>query len=190
MIRVGVMAEQPVTVLGICAVFSEVPDIEVTTTGATPDDIAVGAADVLLVDMHLGCDVPVVEVVRESARHARIVVMAGVGRAETARSCADAGAVGYLSRCATPAEIEATVRSAAGGERLDDAVAGGAPEPELSPRENAVLQYIALGLTHAQIARKLGISVHTVDTYTKRVRAKLNLGNKAELTRAALRMPA
>ncbi|MCW6007305.1 helix-turn-helix transcriptional regulator [Micromonospora sp. CPCC 205371] len=61
---------------------------------------------------------------------------------------------------------------------------GGAPE--LSTREQQVLQQIALGLTHRQIGRRLGISQHTVDTYVKRIRAKLGLGNKAELTRAAL----
>jgi DNA-binding CsgD family transcriptional regulator len=56
----------------------------------------------------------------------------------------------------------------------------------LSPREIEVLRYIASGLTHTQIATRLGISRHTVDTYVKRARSKLQLGNKAELTRAAI----
>jgi DNA-binding CsgD family transcriptional regulator len=56
----------------------------------------------------------------------------------------------------------------------------------LSPREEQVLAQIAHGLTHSQIARKLGISRHTVDTYVKRIRAKIDAGNKAELTRAAI----
>lgn len=56
----------------------------------------------------------------------------------------------------------------------------------LSGREMQVLQYIASGYTHSQAARRLGISQHTVDTYVKRIRAKLSVGNKAELTRAAI----
>ena len=36
------------------------------------------------------------------------------------------------------------------------------------------------------MAARLGISPHTVDTYVKRIRVKLGVGNKAELTRAAL----
>jgi DNA-binding NarL/FixJ family response regulator len=56
----------------------------------------------------------------------------------------------------------------------------------LSPREQQVIRQIAHGRTHGQIARALGISHHTVDTYVKRIRSKLGLGNKAELTRAAL----
>lgn len=60
------------------------------------------------------------------------------------------------------------------------------PDTDLSPREQQVLQQIARGMTHSQIARRLGISQHTVDTYVKRIRSKLGIGNKAELTRAAL----
>lgn len=56
----------------------------------------------------------------------------------------------------------------------------------LSRREEQVLLQISSGLTHGQVARRLGISENTVDTYVKRIRAKLRLGNKAELTRAAL----
>ena len=56
----------------------------------------------------------------------------------------------------------------------------------LSPREQEVLRQIAIGRTHGQIATRLDISQHTVDTYVKRIRSKLNIGNKAELTRAAL----
>ncbi|MFI6893876.1 response regulator transcription factor [Streptomyces sp. NPDC050256] len=56
----------------------------------------------------------------------------------------------------------------------------------LSPREQEVLHFIASGMTHAQVARRIGISSHTVDTYVKRVRSKFSVGNKAELTRIAL----
>ena len=70
------------------------------------------------------------------------------------------------------------------------AVAPGRPEDPaphaLSEREEQVLRQISQGLTHHQIATRLGISRNTVDTYVKRIRAKLGAGNKAELTRAAL----
>jgi DNA-binding NarL/FixJ family response regulator len=59
-------------------------------------------------------------------------------------------------------------------------------ERTLSARESQVLTHIAHGLTHSQIATRLGISPHTVDTYVKRIRTKLGIGNKAELTRFAL----
>jgi DNA-binding NarL/FixJ family response regulator len=64
---------------------------------------------------------------------------------------------------------------------------GGCGESRLSPRETQVLHQIAQGLTHSQVATRLGISRHTVDTYVKRIRSKTDAGNKADLTRAAVR---
>jgi DNA-binding CsgD family transcriptional regulator len=60
------------------------------------------------------------------------------------------------------------------------------PRQRLSEREEQVLRQISRGLTHRQVAIHLGISRHTVDTYVKRIRSKLGVGNKAELTRAAM----
>ncbi|MFE2733276.1 helix-turn-helix transcriptional regulator [Streptomyces sp. NPDC059349] len=58
-------------------------------------------------------------------------------------------------------------------------------EIRVSDREFQVLDLIACGYTHAQAAGRLGISQHTVDTYVKRLRAKLGPGNKAHLVRMA-----
>jgi DNA-binding CsgD family transcriptional regulator len=64
---------------------------------------------------------------------------------------------------------------------------GGDSRP-LTAREEEALRYIAEGLTNAQAATRMGIQTTTVDTYVKRIRAKLGLGNKAELTRKAIEM--
>ena len=76
-------------------------------------------------------------------------------------------------------------------EAVRDVIGTDVPLPEdglgaLSRREREVLSLVCAGLTHAQIARRLGLSHHTIDTYAKRIRAKLGPGNKADLTRAAL----
>jgi DNA-binding CsgD family transcriptional regulator len=63
---------------------------------------------------------------------------------------------------------------------------GAAESGGLSFRESQVLKRIADGRTQGQIARDLGISPHTVDTYVRRIRTKLRLGSKAELVKAAL----
>lgn len=49
-----------------------------------------------------------------------------------------------------------------------------------------MLDFIAAGLTHAQAARGLGISRHTVDTHVKRIRSKLGVRNTADMVRLAL----
>ena len=49
----------------------------------------------------------------------------------------------------------------------------------LTPRESAVAQLIALGLSTKEIASRLGISSHTVCRHTERVFAKLGVRNRA-----------
>jgi DNA-binding NarL/FixJ family response regulator len=108
-----------------------------------------------------------------------------------------AGAMGVVSKNESGDNIVRAIRMITSGTRLPgtdaiDSQQAVAAErvlpavPQLSEREEQVLRQIAHGLTHGQIATRLGISPHTVDTYVKRIRSKLGVGNKAELTRAAL----
>lgn len=109
-----------------------------------------------------------------------------------------AGASGLISKQETGSEIVKAVEAVTCGAHLCPVdYVGDAGQPpivnlqgelncNLSRREEQVLRQIARGLTHSQIATRLGISPHTVDTYVKRIRSKLKVGNKAELTRAAL----
>jgi ATP/maltotriose-dependent transcriptional regulator MalT len=46
----------------------------------------------------------------------------------------------------------------------------------------------AAGLTHRQIARRMMLTEATVSTYVKRIRNKLGVGNKADLTRKAFEL--
>ncbi|MFJ3217592.1 helix-turn-helix transcriptional regulator [Kitasatospora sp. NPDC086801] len=59
---------------------------------------------------------------------------------------------------------------------------------DFSPREREVLHQIASGCTYEQTARRLGISVHTVNTYLRRIRAKAPAGTHADLVRLSLRV--
>jgi len=56
---------------------------------------------------------------------------------------------------------------------------------DLSDRESEVLALIAKGLTNAQIAEELYLSVETVKTYVKRLYAKLDVHNRAQAAVAA-----
>ncbi len=58
----------------------------------------------------------------------------------------------------------------------------------LAPREVETLCWIARGFTQAQIATRMGLTEATINTYAKRIRAKLNASNKAELTRKAIQL--
>ena len=57
-----------------------------------------------------------------------------------------------------------------------------------SRREKEVLEHIAEGLTSPQIAEKLFISLHTVDTHRKNILTKFNVNNTAALIKLAVRL--
>ena len=67
---------------------------------------------------------------------------------------------------------------------------GDAAEPTgvdlLSDRELEVFQMIGQGLTTGDIATRLYLSVHTIDTYRENIKKKLGLKNAAELSRSAV----
>ena len=59
--------------------------------------------------------------------------------------------------------------------------------PVVSRREKEVLQLIVDGLTNPQIAEKLFISLHTVDSHRKNLLTKFNVNNTASLIRIAVK---
>ncbi|MDJ0362543.1 LuxR C-terminal-related transcriptional regulator [Rhodococcus sp. H29-C3] len=59
---------------------------------------------------------------------------------------------------------------------------------QFSQRERDVLAGLAAGLTRREIARNLGISIHTVDTYKYRVKEKARAETMADLVRTAIEL--
>ncbi|WP_020682183.1 response regulator [Marinobacterium rhizophilum] len=64
--------------------------------------------------------------------------------------------------------------------------ATGADAQSLTPREETVLRLLAEGGSNKDIARKLGISVRTVETHRQNIKTKLNIQTAAGLTRFAI----
>lgn len=193
MIQVGVLDDHPMVLWGIERALHDRPEIAVAATVSDPADLDVAALDVLLLDVYLGGQIPSTALVTRFAPDVAVLLMSASYTTADIDAGLRAGARGFLHK-SSPAETIATaIGAAARGEPVAVAPApaqpatapGGVP---LSPREQQVIQLIGDGFTHDQIARRLVVSKHTVDTYIKRVRAKLGLGNKAELARAAYRL--
>ena len=105
------------------------------------------------------------------------------------------GAAGYLVKSASREEIEEAILSVHEGKlymSLDiNLSAADKTElnniPVLSTREKEVLVLIADGLTNPQIAAKLFISMHTVDSHRKNLLTKFGVNNTAGLIKIAVR---
>jgi DNA-binding NarL/FixJ family response regulator len=152
--------------------------------------------DVLVLDLNMpeGSSLDAVPDIRAEAPETRIVVLTMQNEPASARQALSAGVLGYVLKDAADAELVEAVRRAAAGDsylnpRLGAQVAAAPPAgpPDgLSERELEVLRLIALGHTNADIAKKLFLSVRTVETHRAHIQQKLRLASRADLVRYAL----
>jgi DNA-binding NarL/FixJ family response regulator len=104
-----------------------------------------------------------------------------------------AGATGYLLKQTSRANLLAAVREVhGGGSPISSCIARKVvqvfqqPAPassesnKLSAREQGVLELLAQGYLLKEIARQLGVSVHTVGTYTRRIYEKLHVHSRSQ----------
>lgn len=143
--------------------------------------------DVVLMDLGLpelgGIEATERIVARTPGIH--VVVITLYDDAQSVRAALAAGASGYVVKQASPEQIVAAVRAAAGGALwLGPGVARhvlGAPLgdvttsgiPGLTPRENAIADLLSRGLGNPAIAERLHLSVKTVANYVSIVLLKL-----------------
>lgn len=112
-------------------------------------------------------------------------------------------AAGYITKDESPETVVAAIREVAKGGRyyspdvrarlvIDGTDARLAtvlesPASALTSREAEVLRYIARGLSKKEISRVMHISVKTVERHATNLMTKLNIHDRVELTRFAVR---
>src|SRR3712207_6340550 len=110
----------------------------------------------------------------------------------------EAGAAGFTAKTRRLDDVIEGVRAAARGEsvvsaklltrllpRLHRQTGGGGAE--LTEREREILDLLARGLSNADIAQQLTISVHTVRNHVANLSAKLGAHSKLEVLSIAVR---
>ena len=100
-----------------------------------------------------------------------------------------AGASGYLVKGSLPQDLLDAIHTVLGGKTyISPSLKGqGEATSSITPREREITQLVAQGLSTKDIARKLHISVRTVDAHRRNIMRKLGVGSVAELTRLAIR---
>ena len=110
------------------------------------------------------------------------------------RNMMDNGASGYVLKNATKEEIQEAISMVLKGETyfsmevLDSLKESRTQQSLITRREKEVLQLIAEGLTNAEIAEKLFISIATVNTHRKSILEKFEVKNTATLIGKATKM--
>jgi two-component system response regulator NreC len=141
--------------------------------------------------------------IRQGCPKAAVLVVTAEDGVAVLRAAFLAGATGYVVKAATPAELVVAVQTLAAGGRYVHPTAGAAvadqlsaalkpkalvsgPGGDLSRREVEVLTELAGGLTNAEIAGKLFLSVRTVENHRAHIFQKLGASTRAELVRHAI----
>lgn len=151
--------------------------------------------DVILMDINLG-DMDGIECVRRLTTlmpSAQVLMFTVFEDTEQIFNALAAGASGYLLKRLSPKKLlEAIEEVWAGGSPMSASIARkvvhsfkqvptrGDTATELSPRERSVLDGLAAGLAYKQIANQLGVSIHTVRNYIRRIYEKLHVCSRSE----------
>ncbi len=143
--------------------------------------------------------------IKKQAPHVRVLILSAYDNDEYITQVVRSGANGYLLKNSSAEELYAAIRSVASGHAFfspavskviaDSYVRGSAPESEptrpsdsrLTSREREILQLVAEGHTHQEVADQLHISVRTVDTHCGNIMKKLDIHDSAGLVTYAIK---
>jgi DNA-binding NarL/FixJ family response regulator len=205
--RVMIVDDHPASREGLSLRISRQPDLEVCCEAAGVAEairhFEDGRPDVAVIDVALkdGNGIDLVKRLKDRDDSLRVLVWSMYPDNLYAERALQAGALGYLNKSVDTEHVIEAIRTVRQGQvflsdetarRMLNRVVGGQTRPAESPlesfsnRELQVFELIGRGSTTTEIAGKLHLSPHTVDTYRQRLKAKLDITSSAELTRAAV----
>jgi DNA-binding NarL/FixJ family response regulator len=208
-IRVLIADDQAIVRTGIAMILSAEDDIEVVAEAEDGVEAVEQAArhrpDVVLMDIRMprldGLDA-LRALTRPTADHIpKVVMVTTFDDEEYVTKALQSGASGFILKDSGPRLLAEAVRAAAEGDSLispsitvrllRQLMAPGtrrAPDTVLSLREADVVRLVAQGLTNAEIAHALYITVGTVKTHLGNIQSKLAARNRVEIAAWAWRM--
>jgi len=141
--------------------------------------------------------------IKAMAAGTRVVFLSGHTHDRCIEQALEAGADGYLSKHESPDAVLAALREVAAGreafspdirdrlvqDHTGRRLSGGSATrlSLLSPREMEVLSYIATGLSKKEAAQTMHLSVKTIENHTAKLMQKLEIHDRVDLARYAIR---
>src|ERR1700744_4565911 len=150
--------------------------------------------EVVLMDINLGgmSGIKCVEKLKADLPEIQVLMLTVYEDTDQIFKALSAGASGYLLKRSSPTKLLQAIRDVhTGGSPMSSSIArkvvasfqkSGQEKKQtlLSPREEAVLDCLAKGLTYKQIADQLQISIDTIRTYLRRIYEKFHVQSRTE----------
>jgi len=198
-LRIGLIATDPLRVLGLQTIFAEDGQAEVIPL-SVPGALDASGVSLILIDAACADHLfQLLETFRRSRPHLRLIVIGLEESHEYIQQVIGAGAKGYLAHTAREHEIRLAIEIVRDGSvwaprkvlaRLLEAstaeARGAQAEPKFTERENQVLQLLVAGRPNREIADALGIDAATVKAHVGRLMRKVGVENRIALTMQAV----
>jgi DNA-binding NarL/FixJ family response regulator len=205
-IRVLLVDDHAIMRDGIRAMLSVLDDIEVVGEAADGkqalERVQELDPDIVIMDVAMP-DMDGIEAtrrIRKKNPKTRVLVLTQHDNKEYILSAIKAGAAGYVPKRALGSDLVTAIRAVQKGNSflypsaaralIDDyrwQTEGKDPYDSLTPREREILKMIADGCTSREIAEKIFVSLKTVLGHRTKIMGKLDLHNRTELIKYAMR---
>ena len=207
-IKVLVVDDHTIVRDGICALLALAGDIEVVGEAANGSEalkmVKELGPNVVLMDIAM----PIMDGLEATRRickefpRTRVLVLTQYDDKEYVFSVIEAGACGFISKAAASSELIAGIRAVYHGDSYlspsatrflvenyqhGDGRVSNDPYKQLTSRERDVLKLVTEGYTTQEIADMLGVSPKTVEGHRTNLMDKLDIHNRTELVKYALR---
>jgi DNA-binding NarL/FixJ family response regulator len=204
--RILIVDDHPAVCESLAAWIGRQSDLEFCGAAAELSEalrlVTENSPELVVVDISLkaGDGIELIKRIRDRAKSVRMLVWSSHSEALYAERCLRAGAMGYVQKDQAMEQLMQAIRRVLQGKMyLSEAMtermlrrnlgsisqAVRSPVEALADRELEVLRLVGQGTKTAEIARRLHLSVHTVETYRERIKSKLDLKNGAELSHFA-----
>jgi len=205
--RIFLVDDHNVVRSGLAELLNLAPDLQVCGEAATAEEalrtIDAAQPDAAIVDLTLGemGGLELIKTLKVRMPQLPVLVLSMHDESYYAERCLRAGAKGYIMKKEAIEQLEHAVRQILDGKvHLSPTLSNqyllavargnttgiGSPVNLLSDRELEIFECIGRGLGATEVARKLSLSVRTIESYQARLKEKLNLKDSSQLFQYAL----
>ena len=199
--KVLIADDHPLMLHGIRRALEASEDIEIVGEARSGDEVLAlverRKPDIVLLDLRMpGLDgIDCITEIKRSWPEVKTVVISACEDRASIDAALVAGASAYMVKSVRPMDIASVLRQAAAGSVYHtpsmapptawQQEAAASATPGLTPRETAILQAVAGGLTTKAISQDLWLSEHTVKFHLTNIYRKLGVSNRSGAVRYA-----